>query len=98
MPSEFIRCPSCGKNLGVWADFYNLARLAYIKEHMEKNPELKDVDPANLTLLENSAPELRPLFRIIGLNLPCCVTRMLTGKPITDVFANNMNNGPKNMD
>ncbi len=89
--SQFIRCTVCSENIGIWYNFFRLARAAYTQHHIAQHKHLQEADPANISLMEDSAPELRELLEAIGLTKNCCKTRMLSAAPIFDVFAMHMN-------
>jgi len=79
MSSNFIRCPSCGRCIATYIEFFNKAKHAYYTEVLYGNDsDLKDFDPEKLALNPGSTPPLEELLNAIGIKNRCCRIHIMT--------------------
>ena len=76
--SAFIKCTSCGFSIGEYAIFYNTAKQALLKEHMNNNPNFAKYDPEKLALTPNNIPTMEIIFDAINIKNRCCRLHLFT--------------------
>jgi DNA-directed RNA polymerase subunit N (RpoN/RPB10) len=72
--AAFVRCPSCGFCMGVFEEFYTLAKEVIIKDSIHESHR----DPEKLMLNPGGIPTMEIIFDAVEIELRCCRMRLFT--------------------
>lgn len=83
--AAYIRCPECAFCIGKYAKFFDKAKQALYKEHIE-NSSYKDYDPEKMVFNPEITPSLENLFDELGIKNRCCRMHLVTKTEFDKIY------------